>query len=403
MMRKTTMTTNKRLAMAIGTLALSFFSQFSSATFVGTINASPQGTGTVKSNQVSTTRITWSGSSDSAGSNTPGQPYNVFSSQGQFFVGQNVIATNNRRVSSTLIAGTLNAFTIRESLQIPRSVLAAVEQNNVTLIQYVRTFTDESGGTIPNSTAVATLRVTSSNSGTLSLSQVDLRFNTKNLSKVIKVDEALSAYAEISHGGTGLFQAVWEIATPISTSGTPIFTRLATVRQFLGAGRNIVIESPRLPSNLVGNYTLRLRIISPEDAFEDLELRYSVIPSNAANIVLQTILTTSPLPNSRIDEGTVFSWQGITGANTYQIEIYETKQNNLPNIGSDSISTNEPDTQGHTLSSGVLLPSEKTSSALTKIALKHLQKGKAYQWRIVAINKDGFIIGKSAYQKIQYR
>lgn len=402
------MTTNKKLAMAICTLALSFFSHFSSASFVGTINASPQGTGTVKSNQVSTTRITWSGSSDSAGSNTPGQPYNVFSSQGQFFVGQNVIATNNRRVSSTLIAGTLNAFTIRESLQIPRSVLAAVEQNNVTLIQYVRTFTDESGGAVPNSTAVATLRVTSSNSGTLSLSQVDLRFNTKNLSKVIKIDETLSAYAEISHGGTGLFQAVWEIATPISTSGTPIFTRLATVRQFLGAGRNIVIESPALPSNLVGNYILRLRIISPEDTFEDLELRYSVIPSNTANIVLQTILTTSPLPNSRIDEDTVFSWQAITGANTYQIEIYEVepykeKHTDLPSMGSDALSENDSDEQAQTFSSGVLLPSEKTSSTLTKLALKHLQKGTLYQWRIVAINQNGFIIGKSGYQKIQYR
>jgi len=377
-------------------------SPFATALIVGSINATLAGAPTLKDNQVNTVRITWSGVSDSQNSNSPGQPYQVFSSAGAFTIERTTLGVNNRRIAANLVLGTpvtSGGFSIQETLQIPRSVLVAAKRNNSNFFEYSRAFIDESGGLGVTSSIV--FQIVSSNSGSLSLSQVDLRFSNNNLNKVVKIDESLLAYATINHNGTGLFRAVWEVATPITTSGTPIFTTLETVRQFLGAGRKIVLESPTLPTNLTGNYVLRLKILSPQDSFENLQLRYAVIRSAIPTVEIQAIEVTKPLPNALINDVTVFSWNPVTGAHTYQIEIYELDNTDLPTIGGENLSINELENSTKKLSSGVLLPSEKQSSTLTKIALRNLKPGRAYRWRTVAINKEGYIIGKSQYRKIR--
>ncbi len=373
-------------------------SQWAFASFVGPVTNSVQGSGLIKDKQVNTISITWSGQSDSSASNSPTQPYQVFSNNGYFEVGQAIVGNSNRRVSARLIAGTINPFSIFEMVRVPRSVLIAAEHADTNIIRYIRTFTDESGGR--NGTSITSLQVTPSNSGTLSLSQIDLRFQNGGITMVTGANQILNATAVVNYSGSGLLSLVWEVATPSSTSGTPIFVTLKTFRKFLGAGRYSMIESPHLPTNLKGSYILRLRVNSPTIDFDDLVLRYSVIHSKVPVIKIQTINLISPLPSNTIDETTKFSWKPISNAISYQLEIYEVTAVDLPYAGLTPIDVEE--SQNKVLTTGILLPSDLQTTTLTPIALQYLMSGKTYYWRTLAVDVDGNLLGKSGYQKIYY-
>ena len=393
-----------QLSIIIWSLCLSSLVQ---ASFETPITISPSGPISVQDNQVIGINITWSGSSESDGVMVPfGSAHRIFSNSGAFSDSQgNFSIVNTRRVATSVISLINNQevpFSVRERLQIPRSVFFGVRKNSSTQFQYSRTFIDESGGSTPSVTATALFQVTNSSSGALSVSQIDLRFSTNNLTEVVRVNEILAAYANISHAGSGIFDAVWEIATPASTSGTPIFTTIASVRKLLAAGRNVVIESPPLPTNLTGNYLLRLRTRSPDTDFDLLQLRYSVIPTNKPVVAVKKLFLINPINNSVVTGDTIFNWEPITEAIAYQLEIIDADSIELPTINSPSTSSSNLK-EKKPLSAGVLMPSEQQASKLTKLVLEHLKPGRAYQWRTVAIDNNGNIIGKSEYRLIKIK
>lgn len=376
------------------------------ASFETPIVTSPSGPITVQDSQVSGVNITWSGTSESTGFPVPfGTPHRIFSNSGTFSDAQgNFSIANSRSVSTTTIAaGTIEVpYTVRERLQIPRSVFFGARKNGSTQFQYTRTFFDESGGSVPSITATIFFKVTNSSSGALSVSQIDLRFSTNNLTEVVRTDEVLFAYANVSHAGSGIFDAVWEIATPASTSGNPVFTTIATVRKLLAAGRNVIVESPPLPTNLTGNYLVRLRTRSPETDFDILQIRYSVLPTNKPVVAVKKLFLLNPSNNSVVTGNTLFNWEPITGTKAYQLEIIEADSVELPSLNSLSPSLSDSK-EDEPLSAGVLLPSEQQSSVLTKLVLEHLKPGRSYQWRTIAIDNDGNIIGKSEYRLIRLK
>lgn len=394
---------NKRMQSYLSKLivfvVLGMSSKLAFALFNGPISSTVQGSGLIKDKQVNTLRITWRGESNSTISNNIGQPYQVFSNNGVFEVNQTVVGNSNRRISKTLITGGVNAqpFSISETLRIPRSVLAAAERAGSNRIRYVRTFTDESGGG-RDLTSSLTLQVTPSSGGALSISQIDLRFQNGGISMVTGTNQIANATAIISYSGSGLLDLAWEVATPASTSGTPVFTTLKTVRQFLGAGRSSVIESPRLPTLLTGSYMLRLRINSPKGSFENLVLRYSVIRSGTPAKAAKPINLISPLPNAVIDQSTQFIWKPITNAISYQLEIYELPATDLPYKGLGSVGFEN--NHNKVLTTGVLIPSDRQTTPLTPIALQYLIPDKTYYWRTIAVDGQGNLVGKSGYQKI---
>lgn len=392
---------NKMLQSYLGKLMvlviLGIASQSAFALFVGQITSSVQGSGLIKDKSINTLRITWSGDSDSTVSPNFGQPYQVFSNSGAFEVNRTIVGQVNRRISTTLIVATVNPFSINETLRIPRSVLAAAERAGTNKIRYIRSFSDASGGG-RDLTSTITFQVTPGSGGALSISQVDLRFQNDGISMVTGTNQIVNATAVISYGGSGLLNLAWEVATPSTTSGTPVFITLKTVRQFLAAGRTIVIESPRLPTNLTGSYILRLRITSPAVDFNDLVLRYSVIRSSTPATAAQPISLISPLPNSAIDKSTQFSWKAIAGAISYQLEIYELPPADLPYKG--LLSTDIEQNQNKVLTTGVLIPSDRQTTPLTPIALQYLTSDKTYYWRTIAVDGEGNLVGKSDYQKI---
>lgn len=362
-------------------------STWAAAVFIGPISATVQGSRLLKDNQPNRVRIIWSGNADTSSSNSPGQPFLIYSDSGLFLINGNVVSSNNQRVSDTLLQGTVSPFNISESLRIPLSVLKAAQLARTKFISYSREFFDQTSSR--TQTSEIRFQITSSNSGALNISSINLRFENGKNSMVAGAGQQLIATAGISHAGSGLLDMVWEIATPATTSGTAVFTTLKTVRQFLIAGRYSLIESPLLPTKLSGNYLLRLRIKSPAVGFDELILRYSVLPNSNADIEIHPIHPISPLPNSRFDQSTQFSWQPVEGASSYQLEF-------LANSGS----SNGKAKKG--LSTGLLLPSNRNNTQLSPIALQHLQPDHVYYWRIIAIDKDGRLFARSDDRKLLF-
>ena len=386
-MKATRKTIHKHLIKPVMYLLLVLNSPWAAADFVGPISATLQGSGLLKDNQANTVRINWRGNTDTSFSNSPGQPYLIYSESGLFLVNGNVVATNNLRVSDTLLEGTVSPFSIAETLRIPVSVIKAAQRARTNFISYRREFIE----TVRNQTLSSqiNLQIVSASSASLNISAIDLRFENGANSIVAGVGQQIIATAGITHAGSGLLDMVWEIATPATTSGSAVFTTLKTVRQFLVAGRYSLIESPLLPTRLSGNYLLRLRIKSPTVDFAELMLRYSVLPDNNADIQIQRIQPISPLPNSRFDRSTPFSWQPVEGASSYQLEFLES-------------SNGREGTTKKTLSTGLLLPSDRNKVLLSPIALQHLQPDQVYYWRILAIDKEGRLFGRSDDRKLLF-
>ena len=366
------------------------------ARFTAPPEARISGSNQIIDNQGNTVRITWSGTSDSVHTNDPGQTYRVVSGEGAFLSGRNLLGINNRHISERLTSGAVNPFTITETLRIPRSVIAAAEQAGTSIIQYRRIFTDEFDGAQSSSTAE--LKIVSGSSGVLSISRIDLRFNNGGTSMVVETGRPLNATANFKYNGSGLLDLSWEIATPPGTNGTPVFKTLKTLRRFLGAGRSLVIESPNLPSQQSGRYILRLTVNSPEVNFAPSFLHYSVVRGTHPEQAMQTIRLISPHDNQSINESTPFAWNPVANATQYQLEIYRYQPAHPP--GDNDLVEQSGEAETKQLTTGILLPSNTLQSALTPLTLTHLEEGKAYYWRTVAVDANGLLVGKTEFRKI---
>ena len=76
-----------------------------------------------------------------------------------------------------------------------------------------------------------------------------LSFDNGSSVRILPRNNAIHAQAELGYNGTGLLQAVWEVADPASTSGTPVYRPLLQVREYLTLGDAKTLKSPPLPTN----------------------------------------------------------------------------------------------------------------------------------------------------------
>jgi hypothetical protein len=180
------------------------------------------------------------------------------------------------------------------------------------------------------------------------------------------------------------------------------------MRQYLGAGRNAILQSPHLPTNQAGLYLVRLRVNQPGVSFEHPVLQYHVVPETKAGKAadeLSVIRQTSPLPFAVYKPATEFRWKAVKGAKAYQLEIH-----NMDTSPPDSVQVYSPDvnkTSSNNLApeskpvTGIVLPANKTSVKLSAMSQQYLQRGHRYRWRVIAVGTDGSVIGVSGMQEIQ--
>ncbi|WP_111642591.1 hypothetical protein [Marinimicrobium alkaliphilum] len=230
--------------------------------------------------------------------------------------------------------------------------------------------------------------------------RVALRFEDGSPVASVARDEPLRAQAHIHYDRAGLLEAVWELATPATTGGQPVYRRLDNVRQYLGAGQQATLQSPVLPVEEAGLYLLRLRLIQPRFEQDTLDLRYQVSSRSTEPARVPVLRVSAPAAGAPLRADTRFQWRPVAQTRAYQLELYE-----RPPTATNTDTQREPHTAAAEMTeaptTGMLLPGNTESTQLSPAALQRLAPGRTYYWRIVAVNADGAIVAASPVQPIQ--
>jgi len=269
--------------------------------------------------------------------------------------------------------------TVPETFRLAPATVAAAQRLGINTLVFARTFS--AGGPPYVATANVNITLGGSASGPLALSHVALHFDDRSLVRLLRQGESAVAIAEITFSGNGVFSGLWEVASPPSTQGEPVFVPLGAASTNLTAGGISEVTSPSLPSLIAGTYYVRFRVRSPVVPFQSLVLRYGVEQGPA----VASIAVTSPEAHATFKPDTRFAWQPVPGAIAYRLEFY----------AADAAADYEPPL------SGELLPVERRDSVLSALAQTHLAAGRAYRWRIVALDGDGEVVARSSLYEIR--
>lgn len=325
----------------------------------------------------------------------------ISSTEGLFFgpSRENLLGRSSTLLSQTrsLTRDMNTTFLLRESLVIPQSVIRSALDRGFNEILYFRTFQDTPGGTSLGN--FVTFSISANNAvSQVSLRQIKMEFDNGQASAIIANNTKLTAKAIISYQGSGLLEYRWEIASPPSTSGQPVFSPLMTRREFLMSGGQATISSPTLPTGMAGTYLLRLNILAANDQFNMPTLRYFVrsqIDSNeqqARETEIQRMTVSTPADGIKLTLKTQFVWQPMAGAKAYQVEFYsQPLRQKLISQANDI----KPIT-------GVIVPSTQTSLTMKQVSNSHLQVGASYFWRVIAIAENGEKVAASEFRSINY-
>ena len=307
----------------------------------------------------------------------------------------------NRPLVETLPDTTMGGpFTVTETLQIPGELSRRVAQSGAVSFQFVRRFFVREQmvtgvQTIrlarPSPNAARSLREGAEDPGDgVLLSRLALRFDDGNNVSSIAPGELLRAQALLRYDRVGRINAVWEVATPATTRGNPVFRPLAPVRQYLGAGQESTLESPVLPSRERGLYLVRLRLIEPVIQQPVPVLRYQVggeaqTPEQVARLPL-----VSPASGETLDSHTVFQWQRHPGAFAYQLAFYDRRPER------QDVTEGEPVELAVQPVSGMMLGGDTQQTRASASVLNRLDGVTPYWWRVIAVDVDGQVVAASA-------
>lgn len=325
---------------------------------------------------------------------TNGGNVSLSSINGTFFAPDNsVLGTISRplQASRNVPRAGNTTFIFQEALTIPVTVIRKAQARGFGSFFFVRQFRD-----LPDNTSqVSSVRFNitgGSLGGLLSIQRVAMEFDDGRITAVIPPQSEMRARALIRYTGTGLLEYSWEIASPPGTQGQPFFIPLISRKQFLLAGREVVLQSPILPTAARGQYLLRLRINKPTTAFEIPLLRYAVNTSGQmrSEVPIATINLVRPGTDSTFLNNMIFEWQPVASANAYQLEIYTrpVRDTDIPGFKKRAPVT------------GVIVPADKTQLTISSTTGAHLLSGENYFWRVIALTKDGKVVGRSTFRRI---
>lgn len=262
---------------------------------------------------------------------------------------------------------------VLETFTLSPSTVAAALRLGINTLYLNRTFTPYGGS------AAAVIHLVGSAAGPLALTRVSLYFDNRSLLRVLKPGESLTAVAEIDYSGNGVLNGLWEVASPPSTLGEPVFVPLASATANLTAGGRTLVTSPPLPAAASGTYFVRFVVRSPAVPFTGLVIEYAV----EGGVSAPPITIIKPGQNATLNADTLFQWMPVAGAVAYRLEFYNP----------DAAESSRP-------VSGEWVPAQRPDAVLSVLAHSHLQAGRFYRWRLVALDSNGHIIGSSSFYAI---
>ncbi len=357
-------------------------------------------------------------------------PVTVMSEGGMFTAAETSLGHSHQFLSTVVnppAGGGEAPFQFNESLQVPAAVSHQAAAMGASQLQYVRSFHTSNGDTAagllmielrqppmmpppppspepepepepdpgpapgpePEPVDPRTPMATS-----LQLAQVALRFESGALTRTLAVGEQAEVEAHLLYNRSGMFDAVWEVASPPSTRGQPVFVPVENVRQYLGAGGEARLRSPQLPVQQPGLYMIRLRVLQPAGTQAPVALHYVVTQQLSAEpeAVAQLRLA-GPAAAAILDATTRFQWRGHSGAVAYQLEFYDeppaqdSQRSELTHVMQQR-------------AAGLLLPATTTETRLSAAVVGRLEADRLYYWRVVALDNDGAIMAASELREL---
>ena len=337
----------------------------------------------------------------------------IISTQGRFLspLSGGIIGTVSKGLTRTVKSSDLgmgNSFiTLTEAVQVPASIVYRAQKLGLNSFIYQRDFYDTENPSDIESGSV-TLHITGAGSAGLGINRQEIRFDDGSSIRRLLSTEPLTALTQLNYSGSGLLKGVWELATPSTTYGEPVYRRLANVRRFLGAGGQVLLTSPALETRQPGRYLVRFRIEEPGTEFNDLSIEYFVAQEAATVTPLAPIdlVLDTPLHGTYLHPDTRFSWRQVPGAQAYQLEFYsqpatrEITPEGLAEAGQFT-SGKHPGTLTGPPEAGALLPASQTRLSLSEVTRGHLQPAQFYWWRVLAIGKNGQVVSQSPVREIR--
>lgn len=343
--------------LGVALLALSAAAQAN----VTAVTGSP-GTIRINPNGINAVRVRWRVSV------TTSIPVTVSSSVGQVYDGPTLLASPGGLLSRQVTSAGASVLQFSETIAISRT-LAKTLQPGAT-IYYRRSFSD--GGT----TVVADLGISVSNSGQISFRNVDLRFDTGGTYDVVRSGASLTAEALITLSGSGVFDAVWEVAE-LSSATPNSFRPLRRIRRAAGGSGRLVLISPPLPTAQPGIYAVRLMPTGAQASLAGIfpVIRYAVMSGKDG---LGQIGLTMPEAGARLGAATVFGWTPVAGAASYRVEFLRDQQ----------------------MVAGIAVAAPAQRTTVKSFTLAKARSGQATHWRVVAFDADGTMIAAAPPRRL---
>ncbi len=269
-----------------------------------------------------------------------------------------------------------------ERMTIPAAALARAVEAGVNRLFYRRVFVDGSMVSTAPIAASVVLDITGSGAAGFALNYVGLRFDDGSVRRMVHPDASLRVRATLRFTGNGPLRAVWELADPSSSAGTPVFRPLRVVRKPLFGGQAVYLDSPPLPTRSEGLYRVRLRVIEPALSQTPGALQYFVSEGTGRELAAVELLT--PADAQTLNADTTFQWRAVTGATAYRLEFYPYGEtgSGLPLAGME-------------------VDGARQQLVLSPLMQRHLHPGGVYRWRLVALDASGQRIGQSEWRTIR--
>ena len=314
-------------------------------------------------------------------------------------------------VNTTFDAGGPGPFTFRETLQIDAATARTWVARGVTQLLFTRSFTEATGNLVEGRVALrlsgSRLQATRDDApAALAINALRLEFDSGNNTAITSLDETLRAQLTVQYSGTGMLRGRWQIAGPESPDGAPVYRTIALVNRNLATSQRSTLHSPQLPADRSGRYLVRFCVLEQDvnDIDADAQCPNARLTATAVYQVqgpdsraLSEIRGLMP-QRAAVDANTVFSWDSLTRAHIYQLQVFAL----APAEAGLPASRSETDSVEPTFVTGMLLDSATSQTALSDLVRSKLERGRRYLWRVTAHDETGRMIGRSAEASFLY-
>ena len=313
--------------------------------------------------------------------------------------GATILEQDSRVLSRSLTLGPLETRTVifTESLRVSSAVAQRLARSGGAAL-FQRSFSDSAA---PGSTVLARGQLVVAGAGAaFSFSQLSLAFEGGDRTRVLPIDEELTAIADLTYSGNGTLQAEWRVSAADGLRGSGIERRLQQLRRPLvsaGEGRTR-LESPPLPTNASGLYEVAFVLLEDGRELERVAIRYFVLPGGLPPVPAITLL--APEPEAALTPETRFAWRPVEGAAAYQIEVFDERDGVGRGLPGSSLLLDAGE-GGIAPVAGRVVPGDAAEARLDEATLRHLEPGVDYRWRVRALGPGGELLGASPYRPIR--